>query len=114
MFRLAGHQSVTLALVRKPQHLCDATIAITAVLGGERDDVGGHSRLIIARLRDLALRRAMLAQDTAGKPPGDAVLSDQARGQGRALICSERFQIIRRAYCGIRLAGISFRKIAKR
>jgi hypothetical protein len=33
-------------------------------------------RLIIAGLRDLALRRAMLAQNMAGKPLGDAVLSD--------------------------------------
>ena len=51
-------------------------IAITAVLDSEGDDVGGQCRLIIAGLRDLALRRAMLAQNTAGKPLGDAVLSD--------------------------------------
>jgi len=32
------------------QHPCDASIAVTAVRDGERDDVGGQCRLIIARL----------------------------------------------------------------
>src|SRR5665213_2369971 len=37
------------------QHGCDPSIAITAVLGGERDDVGGQSRLIIRHRWNLAL-----------------------------------------------------------
>src|SRR4029079_13458127 len=38
-----------------PQHGCDPSIAITAVLGGERDDVGGQSCLIIPHRWNLAL-----------------------------------------------------------
>jgi hypothetical protein len=45
-------------------------------LEGERNDVGGERRLIVAGLRDLALRGAMLAENTACNPLRDAVLGD--------------------------------------
>ena len=46
------------------QQLGDLAIAIAAILPGQFDDVGGQPGLIIAALRDLALRRAMLAEGT--------------------------------------------------
>ena len=61
---------------RSMQHHRDAAIAVTAVLDGERDDVGGQCRFIIRGRRDLALRRAMLAQNTAGKSFWDAKFSN--------------------------------------
>ena len=47
------------------QHRRDATIAVAAILEGERRDVGGQRRFIIRGLGDLALRGTMLTQDLA-------------------------------------------------
>jgi len=58
------------------QHLGDAPITVTAALDRERDNLSGQSHLVAARLRYLALRRAMLAQSTAGEPLRDAVFKD--------------------------------------
>jgi hypothetical protein len=49
----------------------------------------------IARLWILALHRAMLAQNTAGKPLGDAWLNDQAKGQRRDGVGNNRLGIRR-------------------
>ncbi len=60
-----------------PQQRRDAAITVASVLDSKRDNVGGQRRLIIIRrLRDLALRRAMLAKNTAGKSLGDAVFNN--------------------------------------
>jgi hypothetical protein len=45
-------------------------------LEGKRDDVGGECRLVVTGLRDLALRGAMLAENSACSPLRDAVLGD--------------------------------------
>ena len=64
----------------------DPAIAVTAILDGERDDVCGQSRLVIERPGDLALRRAMLAENAAseafGNPerPPRALDADAAAG----------------------------------
>src|SRR5476649_2624047 len=58
-----------------PQQRRDAAITVASVLDSERDNVGSQRRLIICRLRNLALRRAMLAKNPAGKSLGDAVFS---------------------------------------
>ena len=50
----------------------DPAVAVAAIFDGERDDVGGQSRLVIGRLGDLALRRAMLAEYAAGEAFGNA------------------------------------------
>ena len=50
-----------------PQHGCDPPIAITAVLGGERDDAGGQGRFIIRDRRNLALCGSMLTKNPARK-----------------------------------------------
>ncbi len=50
----------------------DAAVAIAAVLGGERDDVGPQGRLIVGRRRRLALRGTMLPQDPARPSFGHA------------------------------------------
>src|SRR4249920_198102 len=50
---------------RPAQHRGDPTIAIAAILGSQCDDVGGQRRFIIQGLRDLALRRSMLAESPA-------------------------------------------------
>ncbi len=53
------------------QQLGDLAIAITAILPGQIDDVGRQPLLIITALRDLALRRAMLAERRTGAALGD-------------------------------------------
>ena len=57
-----------------PQHRRDPPVAVAAVLGGERDDVGGQRRLVVAPARRLALRRAMLPEHPARQPLGHAEL----------------------------------------
>src|SRR4051812_37704772 len=59
-----------------PQHGCDPSIAITAVLGGECDDVGGQSRLITRHHWSLALCGSMLAKNPTRKAFGDAMLGN--------------------------------------
>jgi hypothetical protein len=59
-----------------PQQRRDAAITVASVLDSERDNVGSQRRLIIRYLRNLALRRAMLAKNPADKSLGDAVLSN--------------------------------------
>jgi hypothetical protein len=41
------------------QYRRDAAISVAAILGGERDDVGGQSRLVIGRLRPFKSRYAV-------------------------------------------------------
>ncbi len=50
-----------------PQHRRDPTIAIAAIPGSEPDNVGGERLFIRPALGLLALGRAMLAEDLAGK-----------------------------------------------
>ena len=57
-------------------HRRDPTIAVAAVLESERDDVGGEGRLIITARWDLALRRAMLAENPAGEALRDTVFGN--------------------------------------
>src|SRR3954465_12280873 len=59
-----------------PQHGCDPSIAVTAVLGSERDDVGGQSRLIITHRRNLALGGSMLAKNPTRKALGKTMLGN--------------------------------------
>lgn len=50
------------------QHGRDPAVAVTAILRGERDNVGGQRRIVSAALRNLALRRSMLPQNPACQP----------------------------------------------
>src|SRR5476651_1928291 len=59
-----------------PQQRRDTAITVASVLDSERDNFGGQRRLIIRRLRDLALRGAMLAKNSASKSLGDAVFNN--------------------------------------
>jgi hypothetical protein len=52
------------------QQLGDLAIAIAAVLPGQCDDVGGQSRFVVTAARQLALRRAMLAERRTGSALG--------------------------------------------
>jgi len=47
------------------QHRRDATIAVTAILPGQLDDVGGQPFFIVTTDRNLALGGSMLTKDTA-------------------------------------------------
>jgi hypothetical protein len=60
---------------RVPQQGRDLAVAITAILPGKLDDVGRQPLLVIAALRRLALRRAVLAERRAGATLGDAKLT---------------------------------------
>jgi len=53
------------------QQLGDLAIAIAAILPGQLDEIGCQPLLIITALRDLALRRAMLAERRTGAALGD-------------------------------------------
>src|SRR5208283_3710726 len=61
-----------------PQQRRDPSIAVAAILDGERNDVDGQRRLVIRRPGDLALRRAMLAENAAGETLGHAELFPDA------------------------------------
>src|SRR5262249_36879264 len=49
----------------------DLAIAIAAIPPGQLDDVGGQPGFIVSALRDLALRRAMLAERGTGATLGN-------------------------------------------
>ena len=49
------------------KHRRDPAVAVAAVLGRKRDDVGGQHRIVGPSRRRLALRRTMLAQSPAGE-----------------------------------------------
>src|SRR3977135_4080670 len=57
---------------------------ITAVLGSERDDVGGQSRLIITHRWNLALCGSMLAKNPTRKALGDTMLGNNMIHTGTA------------------------------
>jgi hypothetical protein len=57
---------------------------ITAVLGGERDDVGGQGRLITRCRRSFALRGTMLAKNTTSKAFGYAMFGNDVFHAGTA------------------------------
>ena len=53
------------------QQLGNFAIAVAAILPGQLDDVGGEPCFIVAALRKLALRRAMLAKSGTSAPLGN-------------------------------------------
>ena len=75
----------------RPQHRGDPTIAIAAVLDGERDDVGRESRLVVRGRGDLALRRAVLPEHTARHALGHAVLGHHMLDAGTAASGAQKF-----------------------
>ena len=66
------------------QHRRYATIAVAAILGGKRDDVGGQRRFIIRSGGVLALRRSKLAQNQAGPSLGHAKFGNHMIHAGTA------------------------------
>jgi hypothetical protein len=66
------------------QQLGDLAIAVAAVAPGELDDVGGEPLLVVAAPRDLALRRAVLAERRAGATLGDPELLSDVLDAGAA------------------------------
>ena len=66
------------------QQLGDLAIAVAAILPGQFDDVGRQPLFIITALRDLALRRAMLAERRTGAALGDGQLASNMLDAGAA------------------------------
>ena len=66
------------------QQCRDTAVAVAAELGGQRDDVGSQSCLIMRRRRHLALCRAMLAENPAGPPLRHAKLAHHMLDTGTA------------------------------
>jgi hypothetical protein len=62
----------------------DLAVAVAAILPGQFDDVGGQPLFIITALRDLALRRAMLAERRTGAALGDGQLASNMLDAGTA------------------------------
>jgi len=62
----------------------DTAVAIAAILGGQRDDIGGQGRLIIRRRGNLALRGAVLPENPARKALRDSILGDHPVHAGTA------------------------------
>ena len=56
------------------QQLGDLAIAVAAILAGQLDGVGGQTLFIVTALRNLTLRRAMLAERRTGAALGDGQL----------------------------------------
>ena len=69
---------------RMPQQGCDLAVAIAAILASQLDDIGGEPRLVVAALRHLALRRAMLAERRTGTAPGHTQLTSHMLDAGTA------------------------------
>ena len=67
-----------------PQQSRDLAIAVTAILPGKLDDVGRQPLLVIAALRRLALRRAVLAERRASATLGYAKLTTNTLDAGTA------------------------------
>ena len=66
------------------QQLGDLAIAVAAILPGQLDDVGRQPLFILTAPRDLALRRAMLAERRAGTALGNRQLSSNMLDAGAA------------------------------
>jgi hypothetical protein len=69
---------------RGPQQLGDLAVAVAAVLPGERDDVGGEPFLVVPAPRELAPRRAVLAERSADAALGDPKLPSNVLEAGAA------------------------------
>jgi hypothetical protein len=69
---------------RSAQQLGDLAVAVPAVPPSELDDVGGEPFLVVPAPRDLALRRAMLAERRAGATLGDPELPADMLDAGAA------------------------------
>src|ERR1041384_5924134 len=66
------------------QQLGNLAVAVAAVLPGQLDDVGGQPGFILTALRDLAMRRAMLAERRTGTALGNRQLSSNMLDAGTA------------------------------
>ena len=53
-----------------PQQRRDPAVAVAAISGGQRDDIGGEPRLVVGRAWRLALRGAVLAENPASPSLG--------------------------------------------
>src|SRR5215207_6715996 len=71
---LASPNSLDPLVVDEPacsaQQLGDLAVAVASVLPSKLDDVGAEPLLVVSTMRDLALRRAMLAERHAGATLG--------------------------------------------
>jgi hypothetical protein len=66
------------------QQLGDLAIAVAAILAGKLDGVGRQPLFIVTALRDLTLRRAMLAERRTGATLGDGELPSNMLNAGAA------------------------------
>jgi len=66
------------------QQLGDFAIAVAAILPGQLNDVVGQPRFIVTAPRDLALRRAMLAERRASTTLGNRQRSSNMLDAGAA------------------------------
>jgi hypothetical protein len=69
---------------RLTQQRSDLAIAITAVLPGKLDNIGGETPLVVTTARDLALGRAMLPERRTGATLGDMQLRSHLLNAGTA------------------------------
>ena len=66
------------------QQLGDLAIAVTAILAGQLDGVGRQPLFVLTALRNLTLRRAMLAERRTGAALGDGELPSNMLNAGAA------------------------------
>ena len=69
---------------RMPQQRRDPAVAVAAILGGQRDDIGGEPHLVVGRAWRLALRGAVLAENLAGPSLGHTELGNHVLHAGTA------------------------------
>src|ERR671912_1193787 len=74
-----------------PQHGGDPPIAVAAVLDGKGDNVGREPLLVVRGRRDLALRRAVLSEHTAGHALGHAMFGHHMLDAGAAAGGAQKF-----------------------
>jgi hypothetical protein len=73
------------------EHRRNPAVAVAAVFGGKRDDVGGQRRLVSTSLGRLPLRRAMLPQNPTCQALGEAKLRGDMLGTAAAASGAQKF-----------------------
>ena len=66
------------------QQLGDLAVAVAPILPSKLDDVGAEPLLVVTALRNLTLRRAMLAERRTGAALGDGQLASNMLDAGAA------------------------------
>ena len=78
---------------RCPKQLRDLPVAVTAILAGKLDDVGGQPLLIVASHRNTALRGTVLSENPANPALGQLQFGSYMTNAGAAARGAQKFPL---------------------